>query len=179
MRRVAVHRSFLARAAASAAVLAIPLGSSAAATAGPPPEAAPATTVFQVPIRFLTGCVGSMFPCFTLPPPTTVIPTATPGGSGVVTFAAEPAADWSYCYDMTVHWRNLTTGAAGSTTLRLVERDYTRDPEPGDWCRYAPATASTGSGTVAALADVATVVPYGPWGYKILVNPGAGTLQVP
>jgi hypothetical protein len=84
-----------------------------------------------------------------------------------------------YCVDVTVNWRNLNTGAAGTTALRIVERDYTRPIAPEDWCRYAPATAVIGSGTVAAIADVATVVPYGLWGYKMLVNPGLGNFEVP
>lgn len=178
MRRTAIRRSAVARIAASVAALALPLCASAAATANPPPVPA-TTTVFQVPVRFLVGCVGSTFPCWNLPPLTTVTPSATTGVSGEVTFATERAPDWTYCFDMAVNWRNLTTGAAGTTTLRIVERDYTRDPAPEDWCRYAPATAVTGSGTVAAIAAVDTVVPYGMWGYKILVNPGLGTFQVP
>ncbi|MFC4603627.1 hypothetical protein [Rhodococcus kronopolitis] len=157
------------------AALTLPLCAAAAATANPPPT----PTAFQVPMRFVVGCAFSMFPCWNLPTQTTVTPTAAPGAPGVVTFAAERAAPWSYCFDMTVNWRNLTTGTAGTTTLRIVERDYTRDPGPEDWCRYAPATAVTGGGTVAAIAAVDTVVPYGMWGYKFLVNPGLGTVQVP
>ncbi|SDC69980.1 hypothetical protein [Rhodococcus tukisamuensis] len=176
MCRTVIRRSFVARVAASVAALALPLCASAAATANPP---RPPTTAFQVPVRFLAGCVGSMFPCWTLPTQTTVTPTATPGVPGEVIFAAQRAAPWAYCSDMTVNWRNLTTGAAGTTTLRIVARDYTRNPGPEDWCRYAPATAVTGGGTVAATAAVDTVVPYGMWGYKIQVNPGLGTLQVP
>lgn len=179
MCRTAVRRSFVARVAASATALALPLCASAVATANPPPVPT-TTTAFQVPVRFVVGCVGSTFPCWTLPPLMTVTPSATTTGApGVVIFATERAPDWAYCVDMTVNWRNMTTGAAGTTTLRMVERDYTRDPGPEDWCRYAPATAVTGGGTVAAIAAVDTAVPYGMWGYKFLANPGLGTVQVP
>lgn len=176
MRCAAIFRSSVAWAVA---ILVLPLGSSAAATANPPPSPATTTTVFQVPVRFVVGCLGSTFPCWSLPPLTTVSPSATTGLPGVVTFATERAANWTYCVDVTVNWRNLSTGAAGTTALRIVERDYTRPITPEDWCRYAPETAVTGSGTVAAIADVDTVVPYGLWGYKTLVNPGIGTFQVP
>ncbi|WP_257890569.1 hypothetical protein [Rhodococcus sp. USK10] len=160
------------------AILALPLGSTAAARANPPPSAA-TSTVFQVPVRFVVGCLGSTFPCWNLPPLMTMSPSATAGVPGVVTFATERAADWTYCVDVTVNWWNLSTGAAGTTALRIAERDYTRPIAPEDWCRYAPATAVTGSGTVVAIADVETVVPYGLWGYKMLVSPGLGTFQVP
>ena len=181
MRCAAHRRSFVARAAtsvASVAALALPLCSATVASADPLPDSA-TTTVFQIPVRFVVGCVGSTFPCWNLPPVTTVSPSATTGAPGVVTFAMERAADWAYCVDMTVSWRNLNTGAAGTTALRIAERDYTQPVAPEDWCRYAPTTVFTGSGTVAAIADVDTVVPYGMYGYKVSVNPGLGTLQVP
>ncbi|SDE27876.1 hypothetical protein [Rhodococcus tukisamuensis] len=180
MRPAAIHRSFVARAAASVAVVALPLCSTAAAAANPPPVPAATTTVFQVPVRFVTGCSLELLECWGLPPVTTVSPSATTGVLGVVTFATERAANWAYCVDMTVNWRNLNTGAAGTTALRIVERDYTRDPAPEDWCRYAPATAVTGSGTVAAIADVGAIAPYGMYGgCQVPVNPGLGTFQVP
>ncbi|WP_312033778.1 MULTISPECIES: hypothetical protein [unclassified Rhodococcus (in: high G+C Gram-positive bacteria)] len=160
------------------AILVLPLCSAAVATANPPPSQA-TTTVFQVPVRFVVGCLGSTFPCWNLPPVTTVSPSATMGPPGVVTFATEPAANWAYCVDVMVNWRNLSTGVVGTAALQIVERDYTRPIAPEDWCRYAPATAITGRGTVVAVADVDTVVPYGLWGYKMLVHPGLGNFEVP
>ncbi|SDD44892.1 hypothetical protein [Rhodococcus tukisamuensis] len=43
-----------------------------------------------------------------------------------------------------------------------------------DSCRYAPATAATGSGTVAATATVGMS-----GGYLITVTPGVGAFAVP
>ncbi len=156
MRRAAIRRSFVAWAAASVAVLAIPLCSSATVMAKTPPVPAATTTAFQVPVRFVAGCLLlTVLACDYPPPLSTVTPSATTGASGVVTFAAERSATNStYCVAVWVNWRNLTTGVAGTTTLRLVESDHSRPTAPEDRCRYAPATVVTGSGTIAAVAAV-------------------------
>ncbi|MCJ0905240.1 hypothetical protein [Rhodococcus sp. ARC_M6] len=179
MRRAAIRRSFVARAAASMTILALPLCSAATATASPPPIQAATTTAFQVPVRYVAGCRSNLFMCFSPPPLTTVTPTATPGEPGAVTFAAEhPTSTWVgifSCLDVSVNWRNLTTGAVGTTVLRQAA-DYTR-PAPEDRCKYTPATAVTGSGTIAAIAAIGEALR--PDLYQILVNPGLGTFPVP
>ncbi|RZL82840.1 MAG: hypothetical protein EOP32_09770 [Rhodococcus sp. (in: high G+C Gram-positive bacteria)] len=179
MRRAAIRRSFVAWAAASVAVLAIPLCSSATVVATTPPVPATTTTAFQVPVRFVAGCLlMTALACDYPPPLSTVTPSATTGASGVVIFAAERSATNStYCVAVSVNWRNLTTGVAGTTALRLVEPDHSRPSAPEEWCRYAPATVVTGSGTIAAVADVGAYPPVD--GYQILVNPGLGTFPVP
>jgi hypothetical protein len=179
VRREAIRRSFVAWTAAAVAVLAIPLCSSATAMANPPPVPAATTTAFQVPVRFVAGCLlMTVLACEYPPPLSTVTPSATTGTSGVVTFAAERSATNStYCVAVWVNWRNLTTGVAGTTPLRLVELDHSRPTAPSDRCRYAPATVVTGSGTIAAVADVGAHPPVD--GYQILVNPGLGTFPVP
>ncbi|WP_246098169.1 hypothetical protein [Rhodococcus spelaei] len=115
-----------------------------------------------------------------MPPLTTVTPTATTGAPGEVTFAATPPTrTWtglSGCLDVTVHWLNLTTGASGAATLRPVPYDYSRPYTPDNWCRYIPATAVTGSGTIAASADIGAPAP---GAYQFLVTPGVGIIPVP
>ncbi|MFE5699504.1 hypothetical protein [Rhodococcus koreensis] len=179
MRHAAIRRSFVARAAASVAVLAIPLCSSATAMADTPPVPAATTTAFQVPVRFVAGCLLlTVLACDYPPPLSTVTPSATTGVSGVVTFAAERSATTSrYCIAVSVSWWNLTTGVAGTTALRLAERDRGGHTGPGDRCRYAPATVVTGSGTIVAVADVGAHPPVD--GYQVLVHPGLGTFPVP
>lgn len=180
MRSAAIHRSFVARAAASVAVLAVPLCTSTAATANPPPVPAASTTVFQVPVRFVEGCLSTVFACWGLPSLTTLTPTATPDASGAVTFATEPSPWASTCPDVSVSWRNLNTGAAGTTALRRVEPGYDPPIAPQDRCRHAPATALTGSGTITATADVGAFTRGGSAGvgYRLVVTPGIGTFQV-
>ncbi|MDV7246711.1 hypothetical protein R4255_30580 [Rhodococcus oxybenzonivorans] len=175
----AIRRSFVAWAAASVAALAIPLCSSATVMADTPPVPAATTTAFQVPVRFVAGCLLlTVLACDYPPPLSTVTPSATTGASGVVTFAAERSATTSrYCVPVSVNWRNLTTGVAGTTALRLVERDRSGPTGPGDRCRYAPAAVVTGSGTIAAVADVGAPPPVD--GYQILVHPGFGAFPVP
>ncbi|WP_075836360.1 MULTISPECIES: hypothetical protein [unclassified Rhodococcus (in: high G+C Gram-positive bacteria)] len=179
MRRAAIRRSFVSLAAVSVAILAIPLCSSANATANPSSVPAATTTAFQVPVRYAAGCRSNLFMCLSPPPLTTVTPTATPGEPGMVTFAAEhPTSTWVNifgCLDVSVNWRNLTTGAAGTTVLRQAA-DYTR-PAPEDRCQYTPAPAVTGSGTIAAVADIGAYPPAD--GYQVLINPGLGTFPVP
>ncbi|NRI67657.1 hypothetical protein FEZ60_19220 [Rhodococcus sp. MS16] len=179
MRRAALRRSFVALAAVSVAMLAIPLCSSATATANTPPIPAATTTAFQVPVRFVAGCLLlTVLACDYPPPLSTVTPSATTGAAGVVTFGAERSATNStYCIAVVVNWRNLTTGAAGTTTLQRVPLDRSRPIAPEDWCRYAPATAVTGGGTIAVVADVGAAPRVD--GYQILVNPGLGTFPVP
>ncbi|MFG1783858.1 hypothetical protein ACGFIU_15595 [Rhodococcus oryzae] len=179
MRRAAIHRSVVARAAASVAVFAVPLCTSAAVTANPPPAPAAATTVFQVPVRFVEGCLSNVLVCWYLPSLTTLAPTATPGASGAVTFATEPSPWAQTCPDVSVTWRNLNTGAAGTTALRRVEPAYAPPMAPEDRCRHAAATALTGSGTIAATADVGAFARGNPAGvgYRLVVNPGIGTFQ--
>lgn len=179
MRRAAIRRPFVVWAAASVAVLAIPLCSSATAMANTPPVPVATTTAFQVPVRFVAGCLLlTTLACDYPPPLSTVTPSATTGASGVVTFAAERSATNSrYCVAVSVNWRNLTTGVAGTTALRLVEPDHSRPTTPENWCRYAPITVVTGSGTIAAVADVGAYPAVD--GYQILVNPGLGTFPVP
>ncbi len=180
MRRAAIHRSFMARPAASVSVLAVPVCTSAAATANPPPVPPATTTVFQVPVRFVEGCLSTVFACWYLPSLTTLTPTATPDASGAVTFSTEPSPWASTCPDVTVTWRNLTTGAAGTTALRRVEPGYDPPIAPQDRCRHAPATALTGSGTITATADVGAFTRGGSAGvgYRLVFTPGIGTVQV-
>ncbi|WP_433612053.1 hypothetical protein [Prescottella agglutinans] len=178
MHRGASRRSLAALAAAVTVPFALSLCSSGEATANPSPQP-PGTTVFQVPMRFVAGCSFSVMECWGLPPLSTVVPSATPGAPGTVTFAAEHAGRVSAgsmeCLDVWVHWRNLTTGAA---VLRRVEVDYTQPFPPNPWCRYTPATADAGGGTVVATADI---VAFGapPDAYRTVVNPGLGAFQLP
>ena len=76
---------------------------------------------------------------------------------------------------MWVNWRNLATGVAGTTALGLVESHPSGPTAPGDRCRYAPVSVFTGSGTIAAVADVGAHPPVD--GYQILVHPGLGTFR--
>ena len=179
MRRATIRHSIVAWAAASVAAIAIPLCSSATATANLPPDPGGTTTAFQVPVRFFAGCLLlTTLACEYPPPLSTVTPSATTGASGVVTFAAERSAtNSSYCVAVSVNWWNLTTGVAGRTALGFVKPDHSQPTAPEDRCRYAPAAVVTGSGTVAAVADVGEHPPVD--GYKILVNPGLGTFPVP
>ncbi|MCJ0907378.1 hypothetical protein [Rhodococcus sp. ARC_M6] len=116
----------------------------------------------------------------------TVTPSATTGASGTVTFAAQPSPTISTttldCIDVAVNWRNLTTGAVGATVLRAVPQIGLSGPiVPEEWCRYTPATVATGSGTVAATADVSASVhpPSSDLWPQVPVNAGLGIFQVP
>lgn len=184
MRNPGVRRS-VARALASVAILALPLGSVATATANPPPSPA-TTTVFQVPVTFVSSCNTVGFQCWVPYRLAAVTPSATTGAPGAVTFTADPPTTRGIpdCIDVSVNWRSLTTGAAGATVLRAVTPvDFRRTIAPEDLCRYAPATVATGSGTIAATADVnasAHIVP--PWSGvwpQVPVGPGFGVFQVP
>ena len=181
-RRVSRRSSSALYAVAVTVPVTLLLSPSAEATASPSPEPAGATTVFQVPMRFVAGCSFSVMERWGLPPLSTVIPSATPSAPGMLTFTAEHAARVSAgtleCVDVWVHWRNLDTSATGTTVLRRVEVDYTQPFPPNPWCRYTPETADVGGGTVVATADV---VEFGapPDAYRIVVNPGLGTFQIP
>ncbi|WP_430331514.1 hypothetical protein [Rhodococcus sp. ACT016] len=61
--------------------------------------------------------------------------------------------------------------------LRRTPIDYSRRGTADDWCRYTPALAVTGEGTLAATADAGSVV--APGGFQVLVNAGFGTINVP
>ncbi|MFC4604361.1 hypothetical protein [Rhodococcus kronopolitis] len=169
MRATGIRRSVLAGAVASAAVLALPPVSAAAATANTNPAT---STLFQVPVRYVAGCGLAVWTC--VPQLTTVTPTAAPNAPGEVTFATEPPPPGVWCLDVSVRWLNLTSGAAGTTVLRRVTPDHSRPVAPEDWCRYASATAATGSGTVTATATVDM-----PGGYLITITPGVGVFPVP
>ena len=168
-------RPFLAGILAPAAVLALPLGVSTTAAASP----VAATTAFQIPVTFLSGC-GVGFRCY-IPPVAILTPSATADEPGVVTFTTAPpstAATTLYdCLEVTVNWRNLTTGDTGTTEIGRVPIDYSRPVSGADWCRYLPATVSTGSGTVVATADVDAAARR--TGDHHPVGVGVGVLHVP
>lgn len=174
----AARRRSLTAAVATLATVPLALCSSTVATADP----AGTPTAFQVPLRFVAGCSFEIMECWGLPPLSTVIPSATPIAPGAVTFTAAPATRvlaQSYdCVDMWVHWRNLTTGATGTTVLERIPVDHARTPPPYQWCEYPPATADTGAGTVVATADIVTFG-FPPAAYRIVVTPGVGTFHVP
>ncbi|MGF7123352.1 hypothetical protein [Rhodococcus sp. BE178] len=158
----------------SATVLAPILGSRAA-IADPIAGPAPTTTVFQIPVTFLSGCrVG--FRCW-IPPVVPLAPTATTGAPGEVTFQlARPATyaiDLYDCIGVSVNWKNLTTGATGTAEVRRVPIDYSRPIPQEDLCRYVPATVVTGSGTV-----VATAASY-QTGDHVPVGSGVALFEVP
>ncbi|WP_305091444.1 hypothetical protein [Prescottella sp. R16] len=145
------------------------------------PATAATTTVFPIPVRFVAGCSFDIMECWGLPPLTTVVPAATPGTDGTVTFTADHAARVSahtlYCVAVRIHWRNLTTGDADTTTLEPVDVDFTQPYPANPWCRYTPATVDTGGGHVVATADVVT---FGapPAKYQNVVHPGVGVFDV-
>jgi hypothetical protein len=171
MRRTAIHRLLIAGTTASATTLMPLLGSTAAAN--PPPGPAASTTAFQIPVTFLSGC-GVGFRCY-LPPLVPLTPTATTRAPGEVTFQlARPSTyqiDSYDCIGVTVNWRNLTTGATGTTQVRRVPIDYSRTT-PQDFCAYTPSTVETGRGVVTATADARTH-DHRP------ISPGVVILQVP
>ncbi|MFD4181168.1 hypothetical protein [Rhodococcus sp. NPDC058514] len=174
----------MARTVTAATILALPLGSSAAATANPPPAPISATTAFQVPVTFVSACSGVGFRCWVPHQVAIVTPSATTNTPGLVTFSAVPPTTTAIdldCIDVSVNWRNLSTGAAGTTALRATWTiDYSHRTPQDEWCRYTPAAAATGSGTVAAVADVNASVhwpPYLLWP-QVPVNPGVGVFPV-
>jgi hypothetical protein len=175
-----MHGRFTAGAATAAAVLAVPLGATAAASATP--SAAPeTTTVFQVPVTFVAVCSTVGFICWVPHELAVVTPSAATGAPGAVTFSATGPATGD-CIDVSVNWRNLTTGAAGNAVLRAVRPAYAGRPIPRDEsCRYVPVTVVSGRGTVVAIADVnASVVPGSGSNWpQVPVNPGVGVFTVP
>ncbi|MFC9790070.1 hypothetical protein [Rhodococcus sp. NPDC127528] len=186
MRCIAAHRS-LTSTVLSIAALALALASPAAANANPPTPAT-ATTVFQVPVTYVSYCTGVGFMCWVPYQVATVTPAATTSAPGVVTFSATPAAminpTTADCIDVSIGWRNLTTGATGSTVLRAVTpgpESYRQPRKPDGWCHYLPATAGTGGGTVAATADVyasARPAQLDAWP-QTPITVGVGVFQVP
>lgn len=183
MRSIALRRSIVP-AGLVAASLALPLGSTAGAHADPPPAQ---TTMFQVPATFVSACSTVGFRCWVPNQIAAVTPAATTGEPGVVTFSAVPSvtvatATLLDCIDVAISWRNLTTGAAGETVLDGVPySDFSRRPAPDEWCRYAPASVVTGSGTVVAVANVARFVRPGEpslWP-QVPIQAGVGAFPVP
>jgi hypothetical protein len=185
MRWVSVLRSSGAWTVTSLAILAAPFGLSAPVAAEPPPTSA-TTTTFQAPVTFVSACSTVGFRCWVPYLLAVVTPSATTGAPGMVTFAAEPSTTIAIttldCIDVSVNWRNLTTGAAGTTVLHTVQPvDFSRPVGPGERCRYTPATVGTGSGMVIATADVnAHVLPPASdrWP-QMPVTPGFGSFPVP
>lgn len=174
MRCPTIHRLLVAGAVVSATALA-PILAPPTAIADPLPGPAGATTVFQIPVTFLSGCrVG--FRCW-LPPVVPLFPTVTTGAPGEATFQlARPttyAIDLYDCLGVTVNWKNLTTGDTGTAEVRRVPIDYSRPIPPEDLCRYVPATVVTGRGAV-----VATAASY-PTGDHVPVGSGAALFEVP
>lgn len=155
MRRTPIHRLQVAGILALTALLAPFLGSSSTAAADPPADSTPSTTQFQIPVTILSGC-GVGFRCY-IPPLVPLFPSATTGPPGEVTFQlsrpTEYAIDTFDCIGVSVNWRNLTTGATGTTEVRRVPLDYSGPIAAEDWCRYTPATIFTGSGLVTATAS--------------------------
>lgn len=172
MRRTTLHRLVVTGAVAAATTL-TPLVTATGAPASPPVDPGAPATPFQIPATFLSGC-GVGFRCY-LPPLVPLTPTARVDAPGEVTFdLARPTTypiDSYDCIGMTVDWRNLTTGATGTTQIRRVPIDYSR-PAPQDFCAYIPSTVVTGGGVVTATADARTP-DHRP------VSPGVVVLQVP
>lgn len=182
MRCSAACRPFV-RSAIVMASLAIPLGSSGVATAAPVPP-----VPFQVPVTFVSACSTVGFICWVPNKIAAVTPSSTAVAPGVVTFAAAPSATvvTTYstldCIDVSIAWRNLATGATGDTVLRALTADGSgRRPTPDELCRYVPAMAATGSGTVVASADVSGSVhpPQSDLWPQVQLHAGFGVLEVP
>lgn len=147
------RRSWVAWAAALVAGFTFSLESTATGGADPPPPSV--TTIFPTSPMFVSGCF-SLLMC-TVPPVVTVTPSVTTGALGELTFSAKPSSTLLVrmdCVDVTVNWHNLSTDAAGSAVLRGVTADLSRPVTVEDRCRYIPVVVVTGSGAVAASADV-------------------------
>ncbi|MFE3290134.1 hypothetical protein [Rhodococcus sp. NPDC059234] len=177
MRHLDFRRSSrFVRIAVSAGVLALPFGSAAVAAASPP---APATTAFQVPVAFTSGCFSVLMCNFPLP--VSLVPTASTGSvPGVVTFGAvlPQLLSGLDCLDVTVHWLNLATGASGTALVRAhTELGQGRPIPPEEWCAYPPVAVTTGGGTIAATADVGASAHAG-W-FQVPIGLGFGTFPVP
>ena len=184
MRCIAVRRSIVPAGLVAASV-ALPLGSTAGAHADPPPAQ---TTMFQVPATFVSACSTVGFRCWVPNQIAAVTPAATTEEPGVVTFWAVPSATVATattldCIDVSISWRNLTTGAAGETVLDAVPYTefFRRRPAPDEWCRYTPMSVVTGSGTVVAVADVSRFVRPGEpslWP-QVPIQAGSGCFRCP
>lgn len=116
-----------------------------------PAAAAPTGTVFPIPVAALALSVGSS----ELPRSgyTYVTATTDPDTPGMTRFGADTGVH--------VHWRNVSTGAAG--VAYLGNRDGT--------------LVETGSGTVVAVATVPQ--PDGIFFLIVVSTPGAGVWTVP
>lgn len=184
MLRTAIHRLLVVCTAVAGAVVALSVGAAASAAANTPPGPA-ATTVFPVPVTFVSACSTVGFRCWVPYQLAAVTPSATTGAPGAVTFTAEPsptiATTTLDCIDVAVNWRNLTTGAVGTAVLRAVLADFSKPTTRSDWCRYTPATVDTGSGIVAATADVTASVkpPTSSMWPQVPVHAGLAVFQVP
>lgn len=153
--------------------------------------AAPQTTITPVPVvtgfQIAPGAVpGGLFQ--TIPIRTTV--GAEPG---VVTISAANVAAWDPQYPyrfLTVHWRNLATGATGSEGLRHWElSDYEKPPyDPAIPNANVPnlstgegfpteVVAKTGAGPVAIVVTHSREY-FGPPNLDTLI-PGVGVVLVP
>ncbi|MCA1005532.1 hypothetical protein LCL87_07380 [Rhodococcus hoagii] len=163
--------------------MAIPLGSSGMATAAPVPPAP-----FQVPVTFVSACSTVGFICWVPNKIAAVTPSSVVTAPGVVTFAAAPSATVVMpistldCIDVSIAWRNLATGATGDTVLRAQPTiEAGRPLTPDELCRYVPATAATGRGTVVASADVSNSVhpPRSDLWPQVQIHAGFGVLEVP
>lgn len=139
----------------------------------------PPTTAFQLPVTFRSGC-GVGFRCY-VPTRAVITPSAMAQAPAVVTFTTGPPSTifitWIDCIDVTVNWRNQTTGEIGTTEIRRVPPDYSRAQAPDEGCRYLPATVSTGGGIVTATADVVASARRS--GDHVPVSSGRGVFQVP
>lgn len=173
MRGIPHGRTSLVGAVSSAIVLGV-LGPPVTASANPPPPPS-TTTDFPVPAGFATACTLAYWGC--LPNLTTITPSANTAAPGEVTFTAQVTLRGYSCPDLSVRWLNLTTGVSGTTALRRTPVDYSRPVAADEWCRYTPALAVTGGGTVAATADAASVV--APGGFQVLVNAAFGIIDIP
>lgn len=172
----------ITRTAITLAALVWPLGTPLLAHADPPPSPA---TAFQLPATFVSACSTVGFQCWVPYQVASVTPSWTPTEAGAVAFSAEPSATVATttldCIDVSIAWRNLTTGTTGVTVLQAVTPPYHGPrPAPDRLCRYLPATAATGSGTVVATADVSGSAhpPRSDLWPQLPLHPGVGVLTV-
>ncbi|MFC9786821.1 hypothetical protein [Rhodococcus sp. NPDC127528] len=165
-----MSNSRIARAAATAAA-----GIALTAAAGPSAVAAPAatppaTTTFQVPLVYLSDCF-FLFMCG-VPLTVTVTPTATAAGaSGTVTFDVRQESLLNDCADTWIHWRNLATGATGTTRVPAASHYLGAGRSS---CVSAATEVTTGSGPVVATVTA----PPGGDPPLVTVNPGSGAFLV-
>jgi hypothetical protein len=141
---------------------------------------------FQVPVTFVSACSTVGFMCWVPYQVAAVTPSLKTEEPGVVTFSAEPSSTIATttldCIDVSISWRNLSTGATGGTVLDAVSSiGLGQRPTPDERCRYLPTTVVAGSGTVVATADVSrSVHPPAPdlWP-QVPINQGLGAFVIP